>query len=88
MVQRSWKSQRPNKFSDPMSRNFRIYLWTHFLRGKNMANPILSSLLVPHQLYAQAVPGWGTATSIGNNFKRKAQVPKLGMNPHGDAMAV
>src|SRR6266550_1030218 len=62
-----------------------------------MANPILrailslllvwgSSFLVPHYLYAQT--GWGTATSLGQNFTPKAQVPKIAMDPQGNAIAV
>ena len=46
-----------------------------------------SSLLVPHHLYAQA-PGWGTATLIGLTFTPKAQLPKIAMDPQGNAIAV
>src|SRR5206468_10851777 len=66
-------------------------------RRKNMANPLLrgilcslliwgSSLLVPHHLYAQT--GWGTATSLGQSFTPKAQVPKIAMDPQGNAIVV
>src|SRR5437879_1177878 len=47
-----------------------------------------SSLLLQHHLYSQTPPGWGTATSIGVGFSPKGQIPKIGMNAHGDAMAV
>src|SRR4030095_4297738 len=47
-----------------------------------------SSLLVPHHLYAQTPAGWGTATSFGLNFTPKAQFPKIGMDPNGNAVAV
>src|SRR5437870_2021501 len=46
-----------------------------------------SSLLVPHHLYAQT-SGWGTATLIGRTFVPKAQLPKIAMDPQGNAIAV
>src|SRR6266567_2828702 len=46
-----------------------------------------SSLLVPHHLYAQT-SGWGTATFIGRTFVPKAQLPKIGMDNNGNAVAV
>src|SRR5882757_6620853 len=72
--------------------------YTRFFKEKNMTTPLRtilstlliwgSSLLVPHHLYAQAPPGWGTATSIGNTFTPPAQFPKMAVDLHGDAIAV
>jgi hypothetical protein len=46
-----------------------------------------SSLLVPPHLYAQT-SGWGTATLIGPTFVPKAQLPKIAVDPQGNAITV
>ena len=61
------------------------------ISGRILSSLLISGslLLIPHHLYAQTPPGWGTATLIEtNDFNPKADVPKIGVDRNGNAMVV